>query len=104
MAGLGVTVLAGIVGLLNFPFMIRFHLLFAIYGSILSITAFFQRIYTQNLRISRQDIVRACAMCVVENVFFRFVLDFVRFMALIRYRATKNSWGQIKRIKHSETR
>ena len=103
-AGLGVTVLAGIVGLLNFPFMIRFHLLFAIYGSILSITAFFQRIYTQNLRISRQDIVRACAMCVVENVFFRFVLDFVRFMALIRYRATKNSWGQIKRIKHSETR
>lgn len=102
--GLGVTVLAGVVGQLNFPFMLRFYLLFAIYGTILTITAFFQRIYTQNLSVSRQDMVRACVMCVVENVFFRFVLDYVRFTALIGYGKKKNTWGQIKRIKHSETR
>lgn len=102
--GLVVTVLAGIMGLLNWSFMLRFHLLFAFYGSVLTVTAFFQRIYTQKLRISRQDIVRAVLMCVVENVFFRFILDWVRFTALIGYRKKKNTWGQIKRIKHSETR
>ncbi|MBO6158092.1 MAG: glycosyltransferase family 2 protein [Firmicutes bacterium] len=102
--GLGVTILAGVLGQLNWAFMIRFYLLFALYGSILSITAFFQRIYTQKLRISRSDIFRACLMCLIENVFFRFILDYVRFTALIGYGKKKNTWGQIKRIKHSETR
>ena len=51
-----------------------------------------------------QDIVRAVVMCFAENVFFRFVLDWVRFTALFGYRKKKNSWGSIKRIKHSETR
>ena len=101
--GLGVTVLAGAVGMLNFTFMLRFYLLFAIYSAILTITAFFQRIYTQNLHVSRQDVVRACFMCLVGNVFFRFVLDFVRFSAFLTYRKQKNQWGAIKRIKHSET-
>ena len=101
--GLGVTVLAAVVGQLNFFFMLRFYLLFAVYGSILTITAFFQRIYTQNLSISRSDISRAIVMCFAENLFFRFFLDFVRITAFIGYRKKKNSWGQIKRIKHSET-
>ncbi len=100
--GLGVTVAAGFAGQLNAPFMIRFYLLFALYGAILTITAFFQRIYTQNLHVTRQDIFRACFMCLVENVFFRFVLDYVRFMAFIGYGKNKNQWGSIKRIKHSE--
>ena len=43
-------------------------------------------------------------MCFAENVFFRFVLDWVRFTALFGYRKKKSSWGSIKRIKHSETR
>ena len=102
--GLFVTVLSAAVGLLSVGFMIRFYLLFAVYGAILTITAFFQRIYTQNLHISRSDVVRACFMCFVENVFFRFVLDFVRFTALFGYAKKKNSWGSIKRVKHSEAK
>ena len=95
-------VLAGCVGLLNVPFMIYFYLLFALYGAILTMTAFFQRIYTQNLKVNGQDVLRACVICLVENVFFRFVLDFVRATAFIGYRKRKNQWGQIKRYKHSE--
>ncbi len=102
--GLVVNIVAAVYGQLSVSFMIRFFLLFAIYGTILTITAFFQRIYTQNLRISRQDIIRACFMCVVENVAFRFILDYVRLAAFIGYGKKKNTWGQIKRIKHSETR
>lgn len=100
--GLLTTALAAAVGLLNIPFMIYFYLLFAVYGAILTMTAFFQRIYTQNLRISGQDILRACIMCLVENVFFRFALDFIRFTAFIGYRKRKHQWGQIKRTKQGE--
>ena len=95
--GVGVTVLAAAVERLNYPFMIKFYLLFVLYGAILTITAFFQRIYTQNLRISRGDAARACLMCVFESVFFRFLLDFVRITAFIGYRKRKNKWGEIKR-------
>ena len=82
--------------------MLRFFLLYALYGSILTITAFFQRIYTQNLKISTGDIIKACFVCVIENVFFRFVLDFVRATAFIGYKKKKNQWGQIKRQKQQE--
>lgn len=102
--GLIVTMIAGFTGLLNWPFMIGFFLLYAVYGSLLTITAFFQRIYTQNLRISKKDTVKACFICFVENVFFRFFLDFARATAFLGYKKKKNQWGQIKRIRHSEIR
>lgn len=102
--GLGVTGLALAMGQLNVPFMLRFYLLFALYGAILTITAFFQRIYTQRLQISRADMARACVICLMENLFFRFILDFVRMTAFIGYKKRKNSWGQIKRVKHSEAK
>ncbi|WP_418474295.1 hypothetical protein [Frisingicoccus sp.] len=38
------------------------------------------------------------------NVFFRFVMDFVRATAFIGYGKRKNQWGSIKRMKHSEIR
>ncbi len=102
--GLAVTVAAALVGLLNAKFMLQFYLLFAIYSSILTITAFFQRIYTQNIHISRQDVLRACIMCLIENIFFRFVFDFIRLSALIGYQKNKGTWGAIKRVRHSEAR
>ena len=102
--GLLSILLAGWIGVLNVPFAIRFFLLYTIYGAVLTITAFFQRIYTQNLKISGADVVKACVMCVAENVFFRFVLDFFRATAFIGYKKKKNQWGQIKRKKHSEAR
>lgn len=95
--GVGVTVLAAVVERLNYPFMVKFYLLFILYGAILTVTAFFQRIYTQNLQISWQDAARACLMCVFESICFRFLLDFVRLTAFIGYRKRKNKWGEIKR-------
>lgn len=100
--GLGVTVLAGMTGLLNWPFMIKFYLLYAVYGSVLTITAFFQRIYTQNLKVNANDVVRACVMCFVENLFFRFFLDFTRITAFVGYKKRKHQWGEIQRMRHGE--
>ena len=84
--------------------MIGFYLLYAGYGAILTITAFFQRIYTQNLKVSRSDTMKAVILCFVENIFFHFFLSFVRAAAFIGYRKKKLSWGSIKRKKHSEIR
>ena len=102
--GLITTAVALLAGVLDLSFMVRFYLFYALYGAVLTMTAFFQRIYTQNLKISGGDIVKACIMCVVENVFFRFMLDFVRATAFVGYKKKKNQWGQIRRRKHSETR
>lgn len=92
-------VASAIFGVLNIPFMVSFYLLYAIYGAVLSITAFFQRIYTQNLKISRLDVCKAMILCVIENVFFRIVLDVIRATAFIGYRRRKGEWGTIKRVK-----
>ena len=97
--GLAVTILSGFCGLLNWDFMIRFYLLYTMYSAILTITAFFQRIYTQNLKISTMDIVKSCIICMIENVFFRFFLDFVRATSFVGYRKRKKQWGNITRTK-----
>ncbi|WP_296876278.1 glycosyltransferase family 2 protein [Thomasclavelia sp.] len=97
---LGITtiIISGCVGLLNPTFMIRFLLLYSLYGAILTITAFFQRIYTQNLRISLYDTIKAVIICILENVFFRYVLSFIRVTSFIGYRKKKNVWGSIQRF------
>lgn len=86
-------------GILNTPFMIKFFLLYSVYGAILTITAFFQRIYTQNLKITLSDALKAVFMCLLENIFFRYVISFVRVTAFIGYKKKKKEWGSITRIK-----
>ena len=102
--GLIATVMAACLGYLSVSFMIGFYILYAVYGAVLTITAFFQRIYTQKLKISRLDIIRAVIMCFLENIFFHFFLAFVRATSFRGYRKRKLQWGSIKREKHSEIR
>lgn len=94
-------VIAAIFGVLNFKFMLKFILLYSAYGAILTLTAFFQRIYTQNLSITVVDVIRAILMCFLENIFFRYLLSFGRIMAFVGYKKNKNRWGSIKRVKHN---
>ncbi len=102
--GIFVTVLAGVSGYLNIGFMIEFYLLYAAYGALLTITAFFQRIYTQKLTISRPDMLKAVLMCFLENICFHFFLAWIRVTAFVGYRKKKLQWGQIKREKHADIR
>ena len=87
-------------GLLNFPFMIQFFLLYSVYGAILTLTAFFQRVYTQGLKISPADTAKAVLMCLLEGLFFRYVLSFVRVTAFFGYKRIKREWGNITRANH----
>lgn len=97
--GLVTIVIASVFNLLNIPFMISLFLVYNSYGIILSLTAFFQRVYTQGLKLHVLDIVKAFLMVVLENFFFRYVLAFVRVTAFMGYKKKRNEWGNITRTK-----
>lgn len=92
-------VLAFFVDLINIPFMILFYLIYAVFGSVLSLTAFFSRIQTIDLKISFMDGVKAVMLCLAEVTCLRFIMAFVRATAFRGYRKKKMQWGRIERKK-----
>ena len=85
--------------LINIPFMLLFFLIYALFGSILSLTAFFARIHTIDLKITARDVMKAVFLCFFEITFLRFVMAFVRRTAFIGYKKKKLQWGRIERKK-----
>lgn len=92
-------VISGLLGLINPLMMFWFLLLYGIYGAILTMTAFFQRTYIQNLKMGPMDILKVLAACVLESMLFRYVLAYVRATAFLSYHKHKRQWGVIKRDK-----
>ena len=85
--------------LLNLPFMLLFLLMYAVYNSILTITAFFSRIHTIDLTLKASDCLKAIMLCFFEVTFLRFVMAFVRLTAFKGYKKKKLDWGRIERKK-----
>ena len=85
--------------MINVPFMVLFMLIYEVFGGILSVTAFFARIYTIDLTISFTDALKVLALCLLELTVLRFGLAWVRATALIGYRKRKHMWGKIERKK-----
>ena len=92
-------ILAFFVDLINVPFMLLFFGIYAVFGSILSMTAFLARIHTIDLKVAFQDTMKALLLCLFEITVLRFVLAFVRLTAFIGYRKKKLNWGRIERKK-----
>lgn len=92
-------ILAFVVDLNNIPFMILFFMIYAVFSSVLSLTAFFARIQTIDLKISFSDVLKAVLLCFFEVSCLRFVMAFVRMTAFIGYRKKKLQWGRIERKK-----
>lgn len=97
--GVFTILLAFCVNLINVPFMVLFFLIYAVFGSVLSLTAFFSRMYTSNLKVTFKDALKACFLCVFEITCLRFVLAWVRATAFIGYKKKKLQWGRIERKK-----
>ena len=85
--------------LINVPFMLLFFLIYAVFGAILTLTAFFSRIYTADLTVSFGDGIKAVCLCLFELVVLRFLLAWVRSTAFIGYKKNKLNWGRIERRK-----
>ena len=65
----------------------------------MSLTAFFARIHTIDMKLSVYDGLKAIGLCAVEVSFLRFALAWVRMTSLIGYRSKKAKWGRIERKK-----
>ena len=95
--GILTVILAFLVDLINVPFMIVFYLIYAVFGSVLSLTAFFSRIQTIDLNVSFADGMKAILLCLFEVTFLRFVMAFLRATAFRGYQKKKMDWGRIER-------
>ena len=76
-----------------------FFLIYVGYSAVLSLTAFFARVHTIDLRLRATDIFKAIGLCLLEVSCLRFVLAWVRVTALIGYRKKRATWGKIERQK-----
>jgi len=83
--------------LLNVRFMVVFLILYVLYGVTLSLCIYMLHIYQQNFKLSIFGVLKAFTVCLLEFVFFRYLLIFTRLQAFIRYRKNKKVWGTIKR-------
>ena len=97
--GIATMVLAFAVDLINVPFMILFFAIYVVYSAILSLTAFFARIHTIDLKLMLSDVLKAIGLCVLEVSCLRFIMAWVRATALIGYKRKKHAWGKIQRKK-----
>lgn len=95
--GILTMVLAFWLDLINVPFMLLFFAIYAVFGSVLSLTAFFSRIQTIDLSISFSDGLKAVLLCLFEITFLRFVMAFTRATAFKGYKKKKLDWGHIER-------
>lgn len=94
--GIFTVLLAYMYDLLNVPFMIIFYLIYLLFGTTLSLTAFFARIHTIDLKLSFTDICKAIGLCIFEVSVLRFIIACVRTLAIF---GKKNKWGKMKRVK-----
>lgn len=95
--GLLSVVLAFALDMLNVRFAVMFMAIYAVFSAVLSLTSFFARTHTLDLKLSFGDVVKAVLLCLFEVTALRFVLAFTRFFAVFRYRRNKMSWGKISR-------
>lgn len=97
--GVFTMILAWAIDLLNVRFMLLFFMIYAVFSAILSLSAFFSRIYTTNMKLSVSDSIKAILLCFFELTCLRFILAWVRSTAFIGYRKKKLNWGRIERKK-----
>jgi biofilm PGA synthesis N-glycosyltransferase PgaC len=101
--GIFTMVLAAMFNFVNIPYMLMFFGIYAVYGSIMSLTAFFSRVQTRDLSLSRRDVVRALVLSLFEIVVLRFIMAVTRMVALIGVRKNKNRWDKLERTElHSQ--
>lgn len=97
MAGVITMVASFLLDLLNVKFMLMFFGIYAVFSAILSLTAFFARIHTIDLKVTFSDMLKAVSLCLFELTVLRFVIVFVRFFAFRGYKKRKMQWGRIER-------
>lgn len=98
LAGLVVTALAVVFGLLSIEYMIKFFLVYAVFGSSLTVISFITRNFLNDVKVNPIDVLKVLFLSIPENIGLRFVMAWTRMASLLFYRGKKTSWGSIKRV------
>ncbi len=85
--------------MLNIQYMILYFVVYALYGAMLSLTAFFSRMHTIDMKLTFGDMCKAVLLCLFEITFLRFHLAVVRAGAFIGYKKNKLNWDKLERSK-----
>jgi len=101
--GLVSIIFASVYRLTNIPFMIMLLGIYVVFNTIVSLTAFFSRVYAMNVKLKKKDVFKAVFIAFFENIGMRGLLVFVRFSALLGYKKGKTVWGRIKRTEHDKS-
>ena len=97
--GVFTAVLAVCLRFLNWQYWVFYTVIYIVYSSILSLTAFFARVHTIDLKLALADILKAAALCTFEVSCLRLVLAWVRMAALLKNKGRNYNWGKIERKK-----
>lgn len=97
--GIFTIAVACVFGFVNVPFMIAFFLIYAVFGAVMSLTAFFSRIQARNLTLSTGDAVRAVFLSLFEITVLRFVLATTRMVASFGRSGAGLRWEKVERRK-----
>ncbi len=95
--GLFTIVLATVLDFLNVPFMLLYLGIYVVYSSVSSLTAFLARVHTIDLKLTAIDFLKAVLLCVLETTCLRFMLSWVRAIALLGHQRKTRDWGSIER-------
>lgn len=99
--GFTIIILAAILEMLNAPFMLWYFVLFYILSAMVTITAYFTRMYVIKASLSVWQAIKVVFFSFVESFIFHHVLTFFRMTALINYRKSRMNWGKIQRRTHN---
>lgn len=89
-------------GVVNVPFMLGYYLYSLLFGSVLSIAAFFTRVFTYRTKLPKVDYLKAVLACVLENFGYRQLIALFSLSGLIGYRKYAKSWGRIQRTRFTD--
>lgn len=95
--GVLITIAAYFMEYLNLPFMLLYSGIYIVYSSLMSLTAFFARIHTTDMKLSLRDAAKAIVLCAFEVSVLRFIMAWVRMMALVGYKKKKHAWEHLER-------
>ena len=92
-------VLSVMMDMLNVKFMLVFLACYALYGILLTLTAYFSRIYTIDQRFSFRELILAITACFLKQLFSAFIWNLSRVTAFVGYKKNKLNWDKLERKK-----
>lgn len=95
--GLVTVAIAFAFNFINVPFMVVFFFIYAAYAALMSLSAFFSRVQTRDLKLTASDVLRAVLLALLEVSVLRFIMAVTRMLALVGYRRRGRRWETVGR-------